>query len=392
MMEIYKLAEENGFVDIIEKIIKLRNSFVRLGRTDFMKDVKNGNYDYQEKSGLVLEVFKEILQDDPPQPDQDGDGDDEDSEQDNQNNEGDEDSEDEQNEQNKKESDKQRTSEQMDKMNDLIERLANTLEVAYESSPEATPDKFVESNSIRQLLQVQNWDVLLKLICTYKHFLDGKDSNEEIPAFIGQKKFKKMHSYSDIKYVQMKDWMLPDEILDLKLAKKDLIVNRPIIKKKNFNVFILADKSGSMNSDFKAVFLRSLLIAFGKKALEMKSELTVQFFDGLVKKPIVLTTWSSYMLQVLKMEMDGSTDIESAIKSAYNLMTDEELVVITDGTVARFPPVPEHLKDRKKNCVVLHDGGEDLSTFRQYFTKVIENKAKSLKEAEQAGFDLIDAF
>ena len=47
---------------IVDKIIALRNSFVRLSRTGFFQDLKAAmKISYEEKGFMVLEMFREIM-------------------------------------------------------------------------------------------------------------------------------------------------------------------------------------------------------------------------------------------------------------------------------------------------------------------------------------------
>ena len=413
MNSIYQLAAENGFIGSIEKILALRNSLVRLMKTDLVKDLRKVD-NRVEKSEFILKVFNDVMDKSAPELRWTEDGNAGDNEEDQK--EGDGDNSDGEGTGIPEEGEEGSQGDQswntglagLSKITQTLEDMASIVEISYSSpDPSQKPEDELSSNGVSNsgipnnsplrlgarnaqlLVQMRKMDSLLKLVSSYKHILDGKASKQEVPSPIGEMRFRKMTSYNELKYIRKQDWMLPDDVIDAKLAKKDFVLERPVHKNKNFNLYVLADVSYSMQG-LRMLFQLSLLMALGLHAKETGSKLTVVPFSDVIYGPFKLEDWNTWINIILKLEPLDCTNMNLALSEAYkNIEHDEELLFITDATMDDFPK-----KDDKIDitAVVLTDDTEGgyVQSFKEQCKSVLINDTKSLEEVEKVGLKLIN--
>lgn len=139
---------------------------------------------------------------------------------------------------------------------------------------------------------------------------------------------------------------LPDEILDYKIANKKLLTYE-YIEEPSGSIYVVIDKSGSMDNREKTVWSRSVAYALFKKAIAENKRYFLRFFDTEVyphpNKP-PFEDPIDVVQKLLKVRSEGGTAIDYALD-----------VAVKD--IAR-----ENLSDKVNSIILITDGEDDVNT------------------------------
>ena len=121
---------------------------------------------------------------------------------------------------------------------------------------------------------------------------------------------------------------LPDDLFYAKLAEGDLLAISHYTRGEG-SYYLLVDKSGSMSSEAKTVFSRSVAMAFLRKAKRKKWEYKLYFFDTRVYGPY---EGGDAVKVLLTLKNDSSTEIFGSIAAVLKeAKKPGTLIVITDA-------------------------------------------------------------
>ncbi len=207
-------------------------------------------------------------------------------------------------------------------------------------------------NIMRIFKQVSSSDdlKLFKLANNFSQVLREKVSEEIEDVKIGEKRtFRKMRNLKELHNIALSSWSLPDEIFDIRLMKKDFIVEQhQTLVHKSQVLFVLADVSGSMSSFNRMVFMQAILLSLCKNALENRSKIYYRFFDDNIHpyfKVENVKDWNKFLNTVVSVKDQGGTDIPRTLYDTLEIIKGEklktaerhveeniEILLLTDGT------------------------------------------------------------
>lgn len=212
-------------------------------------------------------------------------------------------------------------------------------------------------------------------------------------------RIRPMRSMADLYKVPLNRLFLPDEILEMKVMRKEMLVTQYRKRQdKRQLVYVLADISYSMAMETREQFMKAVLLSIGRKTLEDEGRLFFRFFSSGYSAIYELSErgrWTSFVETVLGIEMDGGTDVHKAmykggqdIEEQREIDDKTELVLITDGTAWIEPgEIKERVKARR-HCILLEQPqSEVLSGYKEAFDNVLVSKVPTLIDARERGLE-----
>lgn len=243
---------------------------------------------------------------------------------------------------------------------------------------------------------------LFKLSQKFNLSLKGKEGCIYRDVFIGNSvRFRKMRSLNEIRNISAADWALPEQAFDAKLAKKNFMIRQPTDKyEKSQLIYVLADKSGSMNEGVRELFVKALMLSLGKNCIIREGKLYSRWFNDSVTELKTLekrSDWYAYVNDTVCKKMSGMTNLHRALHVAAEDIADNaevfdetEIILVTDGTVdvnaeeiRRRIPYPIHV------VLLAKPSKELLNSYRKTFDTVIVTQAVSIEDALNGGMQLI---
>ena len=251
-----------------------------------------------------------------------------------------------------------------------------------------------------------NANKLFKLAQNFNLSLKGSEKIEYKEVKIGDSvKFRKMRNIDDLLKIRKQDWALPEEVFDVKLMKKNFLIEQPTKKVSRTQlIYVLADASGSMSDmgvGIREGFMKAILVSLGRNAIESRAILYFRFFNSLSSPLYKLqkrSEWFHFMNQVLDKRMTGGTDINVALHDAARDIEETnfvdgrtEIVLITDGTEF-IDPDEIHEKIKVPIHAVLLEMSNDnvIASYTRAFTSLIVSKSNNMEEAMKDGLKLME--
>ena len=122
---------------------------------------------------------------------------------------------------------------------------------------------------------------------------------------------------SDLYKIQLNRLFLPDDILDMKIMKRDLLVNQYQKRQdKRQLVYVLEAVSWSMSGGAREEFMKAVLLSIGRKTLEDEGRLFFRFFSSGYSAIYELSSrdrWTAFVDTVLEVDLQGGTDVHKAL-------------------------------------------------------------------------------
>ncbi len=212
-------------------------------------------------------------------------------------------------------------------------------------------------------------------------------------------RIRPMRSMSDLYKVSLNRLFLPDEVLDMKIMRKELLVTQYQKRQdKRQLVYVLADVSWSMSGEAREQFMKAVLLSIGRKTLEDEGRLFFRFFSSGYSAIYELSSrdrWTSFVETVLGVDLQGGTDVHKAlykggqdIEEQREIDDKTELVMITDGTEWVEPgEIKERVKARR-HCILLEQPNEEvLAGYKEAFDNVLVSKVPTLLDARERGLE-----
>lgn len=190
---------------------------------------------------------------------------------------------------------------------------------------------------------------------------------------------------SDIERAVPRDIFLDEELFYYKLAQGNLLLYSKVVEKSTGPIYVIVDKSGSMEGD-KFQWAKALTLSLYMKAMRERREFYVCFFDSqphnlfkLGKNPKAKEAVKLFEY-IATMKSSGGTDITRAI---VNVLLDIDrnglkwatLVLITDG-VDRISekPIREGLKKTQSSLITVMIKGDNwnLKALSKEYLKAVK--------------------
>lgn len=247
---------------------------------------------------------------------------------------------------------------------------------------------------------------VFSLAKTLDEFLERRDFGEYKDAKIGNsKRIRKMRNLADTKYIKGIDFALPDEVFDMKLLKRNFIVEQPVERKDRKQYLnILIDTSGSV-SDTQMVFQLAITVALGRFALKTGGKIAFRFFSDEVSDLVILEEkkdWSNFISVLLGKTYNGGTALyNSMLISMQDIiegkLKDHELLVMTDATRYFRHEEIEPLKSRgiKTHFILIRGEGENnadsalIENYKKVSENILDAPVNSYKDAEKIGIKFV---
>ncbi|AWR98840.1 vWA domain-containing protein [Metallosphaera hakonensis] len=147
---------------------------------------------------------------------------------------------------------------------------------------------------------------------------------------------------SDLERLVPSELALPEELFDVKLAESQLLLYQKQIKENWGPIYLLLDKSGSMDGE-KILWAKAVALALYSRARRENRDFYLRFFDN-IPYPLIKVIKSAKSKDVIKMveyigkiRGGGGTDISRSVMSACDDIKDghvrgvSEVIILTDG-------------------------------------------------------------
>ncbi len=212
-------------------------------------------------------------------------------------------------------------------------------------------------------------------------------------------RIRAMRSMSDLYKIPLNRLFLPDEVLDMKVMRKELLVTQYRKRQdKRQLVYVLADVSWSMSGGAREEFMKAVLLSIGRKTLEDEGRLFFRFFSSGYSAIYELSSrnrWTAFVETVLGVDLDGGTDVHKALYKGGQDIEDQreiddktELVMITDGTEWVEPGEIRERVKAKRHCILLEQPNDEvLSGYREAFDNVLVSNVPTLLDARERGLE-----
>jgi uncharacterized protein with von Willebrand factor type A (vWA) domain len=147
---------------------------------------------------------------------------------------------------------------------------------------------------------------------------------------------------SDLERIVPSELALPEELFYVKLAESQLLLYQKQIKETLGPIYLLLDKSGSMDGE-KILWAKAVALALYSRARRENRDFYLRFFDN-IPYPLIKVIKNAKNKDVLKMveyigkiRGGGGTDISRSVMSACDDIKDghvkgvSEVIILTDG-------------------------------------------------------------
>ncbi|BCS92825.1 hypothetical protein L3N51_00714 [Metallosphaera sp. J1] len=147
---------------------------------------------------------------------------------------------------------------------------------------------------------------------------------------------------SDLERLVPSELALPEELFDVKLAESQLLLYQKQIKETLGPIYLLLDKSGSMDGE-KILWAKAVALALYSRARRENRDFYLRFFDN-IPYPLIKVIKNAKSKDVIKMveyigkiRGGGGTDISRSVMSACDDIKDghvrgvSEVIILTDG-------------------------------------------------------------
>ncbi|MCS7099954.1 MAG: VWA domain-containing protein [Sulfolobales archaeon] len=190
--------------------------------------------------------------------------------------------------------------------------------------------KLAQLADIRAILEILSKipDVSGKLLRPYERYSKGEIRGFEIGG--------------DLERVHPSEIAMPKMLFRLKLAEDKLLLYDKVLPKTLGPIYVLVDKSGSMEGE-KIVWAKATLLALLMKSRKDGREFYLRFFNGMphqlnkIGKRMRSSEFIELMKYLARVKSGGGTDITKAIISACDDISSgatrevSDIVLITDG-------------------------------------------------------------
>ena len=152
----------------------------------------------------------------------------------------------------------------------------------------------------------------------------------------------KIGSFDDERIVPS-ELALPDDLFYAKLAESELLLQERKIREAKGAIYVLLDKSGSMEENEKKIWAKAVALALYNRARKEKRDYYIRFFDGTpyqlykVSKKSKANDVMNMLRYIASIRASGGTNISRAIITACEDIKDghvkgtSEIILITDG-------------------------------------------------------------
>ena len=198
---------------------------------------------------------------------------------------------------------------------------------------------------------------------------------------------------SDLERIVHSELALPDEVFYAKFVQSELLLYEKRVNESKGAIFVLLDKSGSMDDYGKIVWAKAVALALYNRARREKREFYVRFFDAN-PHPLYKVPKNAKSKNVVKMleylatvNADGGTDINRAIITACQDIQEgeakgiSEIILITDGIdEIAGTRIREALEEAnaKVITVMIMDDNKDLKKISEKYMKVEKLNAEEM--------------
>ncbi|NON61473.1 VWA domain-containing protein [Acidianus sp. RZ1] len=147
---------------------------------------------------------------------------------------------------------------------------------------------------------------------------------------------------SDLERLVPSELAMPEELFDVKLAESQLLLYQKQIKESLGPIYLLLDKSGSMDGE-KILWAKAVALALYSRARRENRDFYLRFFDN-IPYPLIKVIKNAKSKDVIKMieyigkiRGGGGTDISRSVISACEDIKDghvkgaSEVIILTDG-------------------------------------------------------------
>lgn len=214
-----------------------------------------------------------------------------------------------------------------------------------------------------------------KILFRLSQFFNYKKSYVKCGRISG---IRKSHNLFD---AMPQELALPDELFEAKLINGFLSwvhVNKSI-----GNFIVLVDKSGSMDTEKKTVWSRSVALAIYKVAQKIKNAMAFSFFDAKVHG--FSLDLQKIVEDILTVNCGGGTDIDEALSKAVDFVDvngwqGSTILLITDGEDdVTFPEDELHIRRLKLVSVMIDGRNDTLAEISNSYLKVEPDVDGALK-------------
>ncbi|PUA32287.1 MAG: hypothetical protein B7O98_06395 [Zestosphaera tikiterensis] len=196
---------------------------------------------------------------------------------------------------------------------------------------------------------------------------------------------------SDLERVVPEELVLPRKYFLMKFSESKLLLYEKRLPKALGSIYLLVDKSGSMEGD-KISWAKATAIALLIKARRERREFNMRFFDGLphdrvkVSKNVKPTELLNLIKYLARVRSGGGTDITRAIATACDDITlgvtknTSDIIVVTDGEdTLSVNLLKRKLRqaNAKLTSVMILGDNKDLKTLSEHYltVKVLDENA-----------------
>ncbi|MEM1554965.1 MAG: hypothetical protein QXO78_03400 [Desulfurococcaceae archaeon] len=270
-----------------------------------------------------------------------------------------------------------------DELRNMVEKAMNN--VARDIENVRKLRRIIESDEPGTVSMVQLEEYgpeLLKLArdLDVKKILDLISSIKPWEIRVSEKRYRfkhgEIHGYelgNELERIVPSNLALPSELFYLRFLEKKLLLYQKMISESKGALYVLVDKSGSMDG-LKMTWAKAVALSLYMKALKEKRKFCFRFFDSIpyelriIGKQPKVTDVSLFINYIAKMKGSGGTDISRAILTACNdirmgkVREVSDIVLITDGVdKINENLIKTHLKKSNARLITVMIMGDNKS-------------------------------
>ncbi|MEM4487864.1 MAG: VWA domain-containing protein [Desulfurococcaceae archaeon] len=190
---------------------------------------------------------------------------------------------------------------------------------------------------------------------------------------------------SDVERIVPSNFLYSDDVFYTRLAQGRLLLYSKTIEESMGSIYVLLDKSGSMEGE-KILWAKAVALALYMKALRGGRDFYIRFFDSQpyslmnVRRKPTSKDATKVFEYIARIKSAGGTDITRALVTATsdlssNLIKGSTIVLVTDGIDRVFEsPLKRNLKksDTKLITVMIKGENKSLLALSKEYLKVVK--------------------
>ncbi|MEM4718116.1 MAG: VWA domain-containing protein [Desulfurococcaceae archaeon] len=256
-------------------------------------------------------------------------------------------------------------------MGDELDRIFQLRSIAEGLLPGSSSTDSIEEYSIELLRLAHNADIR-KLLEVLKGIKYGDLSERRKHRYTRRGEKTGYELGNDLERIAPRSIVLDDDLFYFKLVEGRLLLYKKSIEEASGPIYILIDKSGSMEGD-KMLWAKTLGLALYMRSVKELRELFLRFFDSqphrMVKlsKGVKIRDVTSLLEYVARIRNAGGTDITRALLTALSDINklglrDCSIILISDGIDrVSLDPIRRELSKAKSRLYTVMIKGDNQS-------------------------------